>query len=80
MPFSNPITSAGRILRSMGIPVQGELDLGINYAPERVRIHGLRDAHTYPQVSSDRGKVQRSFRVHASESMGLSAHRDKGRE
>ena len=70
MPFSKPITSAGRILRSMGIPVQGELDLGINYAPERVRIHGLRDAHTFPLVSPDRGKVQRSMRVHASEAWG----------
>ena len=64
----------------MGIPVQGELDLGINYAPERVRIHGLRDAHTFPLVSPDRGKVQRSYARPCVRSMGLSAHRDKGRE
>ena len=56
-----------QVARAAGLGQQLELDLGIDFAPARVRSHGLRDAHTYPQVSPDRGKVQRSFRVHASQ-------------
>ena len=41
---------------------QGELDLGIDYAPAIVREHGLRDAHLQPLVAWRKGQ---SFRVHA---------------
>ena len=37
--------------------------LGLDFAPAQVRLHGLRDAHTYPQVARYRGE---SFRVPAS--------------
>ena len=41
---------------------QGELELGINYAPAIVREHGLKDAHLQPLVAWHKGQ---SFRVHA---------------
>lgn len=44
-------------------PVQFEL--AIEYAPQRLRDHGYRDAHTHPLVSPDTGKVTRSWRVPA---------------
>ena len=48
---------------SIGHPIvystQGELELGIDYAPAIVREHGLRDAHTYPLVARRKGQ---SFR------------------
>ena len=50
-----------------GMGLQSPQQLGLDFAPAKVRSHGLRDAHTYPLVSPDRGKVQRSFRVHASQ-------------
>ena len=46
---------------------QGELDLGIDYAPDIVRRHGLRDAHLRPLVSRHKGE---SFRVHARDAWG----------
>ena len=48
-------------------PVQLTLP-GIEFAPDRVREHGLVEAHTWPLVSSGKvqGVVQASFRVHAS--------------
>ena len=48
-------------------PVQLTLP-GIEFAPERVRAHGLVEAHTFPLVSGGKvqGVVQASFRVHAS--------------
>ena len=41
---------------------QGELDLGIDFAPAIVREHGLKDAHLQPLVAWRKGQ---SFRVHA---------------
>ena len=49
-------------------PTQQEL-FGIDYAPEKVRAHGLRGAHTFPLVSRGKrggGDHHSSFRVHAS--------------
>ena len=46
---------------------QGELELGINFAPAIVREHGLRDAHLQPLVAWHKGQ---SFRVHASKAWG----------
>ena len=46
---------------------QGELELGINFAPAVVREHGLRDAHIQPLVSRHKGE---SFRVHARKAWG----------
>ena len=46
---------------------QGELELGINFAPAIVREHGLRDAHLQPLVAWRKGQ---SFRVHASKAWG----------
>ena len=51
------------IARRAGLPIQLNLDYGINHAPARVRAHGLREAHTYPHVARHKGE---SFRVHAS--------------
>ena len=46
---------------------QGELELGIAYAPRIIREHGLRDAHLQPLVAWRKGQ---SFRVHASKAWG----------
>ena len=46
---------------------QLELPLGIDYAPDIVRRHGLRDAHLRPLVSRRKGQ---SFRVHARDAWG----------
>ena len=46
-----------------------QLKLPIEFAPPRVRAHGLRDAHSYPLVSQGKrsiGEHSASFRVHAS--------------
>ena len=44
----------------------GQLPLPLEYAPEVLRDHGYRDAHTFPLVSPDVGKVRRSYRKPAS--------------
>ena len=47
-----------------------QLELGIQFAPPKVRLHGLRDAHTYPLVSHGKrrdGSFPGSFRVQAAE-------------
>ena len=59
--FSTPKQIAG------GMGLRSPQQLGLDFVPAQVRSHGLRDAHTYPQVSPDCGKVQSSFRVHASQ-------------
>ena len=41
--------------------------LALDFAPAQVRSHGLRDAHTYPQVARGQGA---SFRVPASQAWG----------
>ena len=49
---------------------QLKLDFGIDYAPAKVREHGLRDAHSYPLVSQGKrsiGEHSASFRVPAAE-------------
>ena len=46
---------------------QGELDLGIDFAPAIVREHGLKDAHLQPLVAWRKGQ---SFRVHARKAWG----------
>ena len=43
-----------------------QLELALDYAPQDLRDHGLRDAHAYPLVSPDVGKVRHSFRQPAS--------------
>ena len=40
----------------------GQLPLPLDYAPAVLRGHGYRDAHSYPLVSPDVGKVRRSYR------------------
>ena len=50
-------------------PTQQEL-FGIEFAPPKVRLHGLKDAHTYPLVSMGKvhsGEHSASFRVPAAE-------------
>ena len=47
-----------------GIAEPGQLWLpGIDFAPQKVWAHGLRDAHVWPLVARVKGE---SFRVHAS--------------
>ena len=46
---------------------QQELPLGINYAPDIVRRHGLQEAHIQPFVARHKGE---SFRVHARHAWG----------
>ena len=40
-----------------------ELPFGIDYAPQVVRDHGLREAHTYPLVSLRKDHPSGSMRV-----------------
>ena len=47
--------------------VRSPQQLGLDFAPAKVQSHGLQDAHTHPLVSPDPGKVQHSYRVHASQ-------------
>ena len=61
-PTNNP-----QALQTNLSPVQLTLP-GVEFAPDRVREHGLIEAHTFPLVSDGKvqGVVQASFRVHAS--------------
>ena len=61
------LTSNPQALQRNLSPVQLTLP-GIEYAPRKVREHGLVEAHTWPLVSDGKiqGVVQASFRVHAS--------------
>lgn len=67
-PSSLSLTSAAIIaegihqLRGIAEPQQLRLP-GIDFAPPKVRAHGLRDAHVWPLVARIKGE---SFRVHAS--------------
>ena len=61
------LSTLAEIAGGAGLRSPQPQQLGLDFVPAQVRSHGLRDAHTYPQVSPDRGKVQRSFRVHASQ-------------
>ena len=67
-PQSLSLSSAAVIAEGIpqlrGIAEQGQLWLpGIDFAPEKVRAHGYREAHTWPLVARRKGE---SFRVHAS--------------
>ena len=48
---------------------QFQFDFGIDHAPVKVREHGLKEAHTWPLVSSGKQVLDHagSYRVHASE-------------
>ena len=59
--FSSVAETAG----GMGLPSPQQIAL--DFAPTQVRSHGLRDAHTYPQVARRKGE---SFRVPASQAWG----------
>ena len=51
-----------------------QLILPIEFAPSKVRAHGLRDAHTFPLVSQGKcssGAHSASFRVPAAEAWGF---------
>ena len=50
-------------------PHPNQLTLGIEFAPRKVRSHGLREAHTYPLVSRGKrpGREFSSFRVAAAD-------------
>ena len=51
----------------MGLRSPQPQQLALDFAPAQVRSHGLRDAHTYPQVARRKGA---SFRVPASQAWG----------
>ena len=51
----------------MGLRSPQPQQLALDFAPAQVRSHGLRDAHTYPQVARRQGA---SFRVPASQAWG----------
>ena len=61
------LTKHSQALQTNLSPVQLILP-GVEFAPDRVREHGLVEAHTWPLVSDGKvqGVVQASFRVHAS--------------
>ena len=65
--MQSDLTKHSQALQTNPNPVQLTLP-GIEFAPDRVRKHGLVEAHTFPLVSGGKveGIVQASFRVHAS--------------
>ena len=65
--MQSDLTKHPQALQTNLSPVQLTLP-GIEFAPPRVREHGLVEAHTFPLVSGGKvqGVVQASFRVHAS--------------
>ena len=56
-------SSVAEIAGGMGLRSSQPQQLALDFAPAQVRSHGLRDAHTYPQVARRKGE---SFRVPAS--------------
>ena len=48
-------------------PAPIQFELAIEHAPQRLRDHGYRDAHRWPLVSPDTGKVTRCWRESARE-------------
>ena len=58
-------SSAAETASGMGL--RSPQQLGLDFAPARVRAHGLRDAHTCPLVAPRKGE---SFRVPASQAWG----------
>ena len=60
-------SSVAEIAGGMGLRSPQPQQLALDFAPAQVRSHGLRDAHTYPQVARRQGA---SFRVPASQAWG----------
>lgn len=58
---------------ALATPAPRQLELPIEYAPQRLRDHGYRDAHIRPLVSPDTDKVIRSWREPAPQCLELSA-------
>ena len=52
---SSGFSSAAEIAGGMGLRSLQPQQLGLDFAPARVRSHGLRDAHTYPLVAPRKG-------------------------
>ena len=61
---SSGFSSVAEIAGGMGLRSPQPQQLALDFAPAQVRSHGLRDAHTYPQVARSQGE---SFRVPASQ-------------
>ena len=61
---SSGFSSVAEIAGGMGLRSPQPQQLALDFAPAQVRSHGLRDAHTYPQVARSQGA---SFRVPASQ-------------
>ena len=61
-------SSVAEIAGGMGLRSPQPQQLALDFAPAQVRSHGLRDAHTYPQVARRKGA---SFRVPASQAWGF---------
>ena len=61
------VSSVVEIAGGMGLRSPQPQQLALDFAPAQVRSHGLRDAHTYPQVARRQGA---SFRVPASQAWG----------
>ena len=64
---SSGFSSVAEIAGGMGLRSPQPQQLALDFAPAQVRSHGLRDAHTYPQVARGQGE---SFRVPASQAWG----------
>ena len=64
---SSGFSSVAEIAGGMGLRSPQPQQLALDFAPAQVRSHGLRDAHTYPQVARGQGA---SFRVPASQAWG----------
>ena len=64
---SSGFSSVAEIAGGMGLRSLQPQQLALDFAPAQVRSHGLRDAHTYPQVARRQGA---SFRVPASQAWG----------
>ena len=61
------LSTLAEIAGGAGLRSPQPQQLGLDFAPAQVRSHGLRDAHTYPQVARRKGA---SFRVPASQAWG----------
>ena len=61
---SSGFSSVAEIAGGMGLRSPQPQQLALDFAPAQVRSHGLRDAHTHPQVARRKGE---SFRVPASQ-------------
>ena len=65
--WSSGFSSVAEIAGGMGLRSPQPQQLALDFAPAQVRSHGLRDAHTHPQVARRKGE---SFRVPASQAWG----------